>query len=114
MDSPETEYDIYLAMWDCDGLEYLTNVSEYQRNAILHILKHDVKPPPPVSMNSLLLRARFNQQRNYEIYTFSSELDEQSIRDLFESDPQTIVDTIRRIGENIYSDRLIVAKRKIK
>jgi hypothetical protein len=53
------------------------------------------------------LRARFNPQRNYEIYivTATPEIDQKDIVEMFEADPQTAADTIRRLGTKFYSDR---------
>ncbi len=54
------------------------------------------------------LRARYNSQRHYEIYiiTAAAGIDENDIRAMFEANPQTAADTIRRIGEKFHSDRL--------
>jgi hypothetical protein len=53
------------------------------------------------------LRARFNSHRHYEIYiiTATPGITEDDVRDMFEADPQTAADTIRRIGQKYYSDR---------
>jgi hypothetical protein len=53
------------------------------------------------------LRARFNTQRNYEIYLITAVpgIDVDDIRSMFEADPQAAAETIRRIGEKFYSDR---------
>jgi hypothetical protein len=55
----------------------------------------------------LQLRAQFNPQRHYEIYfvTATEGITEADIRDMFEADPQTAADTIRRLGTVFYSDR---------
>ena len=54
------------------------------------------------------LRARYNSQRHYEIYiiTATAGISEGDIRNMFEASPQTAADTIRRIGQKYYSDRL--------
>jgi len=54
-----------------------------------------------------MLRARFNSQRHYEIYTFNAVegIGEQDIRDMFDNNPQMAADTIRRVGHCMYSDR---------
>jgi hypothetical protein len=53
------------------------------------------------------LRARFNTQRNYEIYIVHAtpEITQEDIVSMFEADPQTAADTIRRLGHKFYSDR---------
>lgn len=98
--------DRYLVSWDILGLEALINISEHERESIVAILQgNEVRWQNPIQ--AMILRARFNSQRHYEIYVFESELSESVIRSLFDSDPHVIADTIRRIGQCLYSDRMI-------
>jgi hypothetical protein len=55
----------------------------------------------------MILRARYNSQRHYEIYSFDSVLTEEDIKETFASDPQLMVDAIRNVGHEIYSDRVL-------
>jgi hypothetical protein len=57
--------------------------------------------------NHLLLRARYNSQRHYEIYSVEATdgITAEDIREMFEADPQTAADTIRRLGHCLHSDR---------
>ena len=64
-------------------------------------------PPPHVPLQMLILRARYNSQRHYEIYTFDSELSEEDIKETFVSAPQVIVDAIRNVGHELYIDRVL-------
>jgi hypothetical protein len=106
----------YLAMWDMTGLECLINVSviqekheQWEKENIFRILQEKESSPAPkiVPLNQLILRARFNSHRHYEIYTFDSALTEEDIKETFADDPQLIVDTIRNAGHEIYSDRVL-------
>jgi hypothetical protein len=99
----EEHLDSYLAMWCSEGLECIINVTEIEREDIINVLND--KPKRGVPLNQMLLRARFNSQRFYEIYAFSSELTKQELEGMFESDPQTIVDAIRECGKQLYSER---------
>jgi hypothetical protein len=59
-------------------------------------------------MQRILLRARINPQRHYEVYTIGMPggTTEQDIRDMFEgSGAQYIVDLIREKGTKYFSDR---------
>lgn len=94
----------FLVMWCTDGLETLINVTEAEQENIVAALKGE-SIPRRNPIQHMILRARFNQQRHYEIYQFASEIDEVSIRDMFEHNPQVIVDAIRRVGHQLYSDR---------
>jgi hypothetical protein len=63
----------------------------------------------------LILRARANPQRNYEIYTVQVEPDVnlKDIQDMFRDTPQAIVDLVRARGHKLYSDRLYTEDRVI-
>ena len=101
-------------MWDMHGLEALINVTkiekeheQWEKDNIFRVLKEQDPTPRPnhVPLEMMILRARYNSQRHYEIYTFDSELSEEDIRETFESDPQVMADAIRNIGYKFYSDR---------
>jgi hypothetical protein len=65
------------------------------------------EPPKPPNIMHWQLRARFNSQRHYEIYiiTATPGIDEDDIREMFEANPQGAAETIRRIGNKVFSDR---------
>jgi len=96
---------IYAVMWDCYGLE---NIAELPDPALhtFAVLKNE-KPPATPNINMWALRARFNTQRHYEIYIINTtpEIERDDIRAMFEADPQTAADTVRRLGQRFYSDR---------
>ena len=101
-------------MWDMTGLECLLNVSKIEKEHkqwgkenIFRILKEDntTLKPAHVPLDMMILRAKVNSQRHYEIYAFDSELSEQDIRETFEDSPQVMADAIRNVGYKFYSDR---------
>lgn len=95
----------WLAMWDIYGLECLINLTEWEQKQVMAVLKEEQLTGYP-KIEFLLLRARMNSQRHYEIYVFeSSGLDETTIKESFKSSPQFIVDFIRKNGAKVYSDR---------
>lgn len=101
MNSNESKSDQYLIMWDMYGLETLINISANERENIVDILKEEkVRHSNPIQY--MILRAQTNIQRNYEIYVFNSEIPEDDIREMFEDDPQTIVNAIRKVGHKLY------------
>ena len=96
----------FLVMWDMYGLECLFNVTEWHKKKTWATLKDEPVDGSP-SIPMMMLRARVNSQRCYEIYSFNADagVTEESIRLAFEESPQSIVDLIRKQGDKIYSDR---------
>jgi len=96
------------------GLECLINVTkiekeheQWEKENIFRILKeqNQTLKPAYVPLDMMIMRARANTQRHYEIYAFDSELSEEDIRETFENSPQVIADCIRNVGHKFYSDR---------
>lgn len=95
---------VFLAMWDILGLEFLMDITMAEQENIVNILRGDPgRHTNPIQF--MILRAQANPQRHYEIYTFTSEMSEQEIRYLFQDHPQNMVDAIRDVGEQVYSNR---------
>ena len=95
----------FLAMWDCDGLECMFDITDMEGDALISKLKGETYRVP-FNISTMMIRARANSQRSYEIYTFSTyeTMDYDFVKEMFESDPQTIVNSIREQGNKIYSD----------
>lgn len=102
----------FLAMWDCNGLECLFDITDMEGDAMIAGLKNEPFKTP-FNLTMMMMRARFNNQRSYEIYTFETEpdIDYESIKDMFDNSPQIIVNAIRKNGNKIYSD--YTAKEKV-
>ena len=102
--------NVWLVSWDQLGLECLFNFTEYDKLKTWYQLSDKPLPstvarPPPLQV--LLLRARYNAQRHYEIYTFTADtnITYEDLKLLFDEYPQYIVDMIRERGNAIHSDR---------
>jgi hypothetical protein len=97
--------NVFAVMWDCNGLEAVEQIPD-PALATFAVLQGR-EPPRPPNINTWRLRARFNTQRNYEIYIVHAtpEITREDIREMFEANPQTAADTIRRLGHKFYSDR---------
>lgn len=100
-------------MWDMLGLECIFDVSkamneieQWEKEAIWSTLKEQphTKRPNPIPLQMMILRARANSQRAYEIYEFNSTLGYSELKEAFESNPQPIVEWIRENGKKVYSD----------
>lgn len=103
----------FLVVWDMLGLESIFSVDDalqevenYEKDKVWKTLKEETvgKCPNPIPLQMLIMRARYNSQRSYEIYTFKSTFTMSEVRKLFADDPQLIVEWIRENGNKIYSD----------
>jgi hypothetical protein len=96
------------------GLECLFNVTEWHQKKTWAVLKDEPIDNGP-SIQMMMLRARMNSQRCYEIYSFVADegVTEESIRQTFKESPQGLVEFIRKNGEKIYSDRIETKKQVI-
>lgn len=96
----------FVAMWDQLGLETLINVGDLHKESVWAELKGDPGPRLP-NLDMMIMRAKANHHRHYEIYAFQTEADvtQEMILDMFKHSPQAIVNLIRGSGQKIYSDR---------
>jgi hypothetical protein len=97
----------FIVMWDCYGLEYIGNITASEQAKTWAALQGKPFEVTIPNLMHMKLRAQANSQRHYEIYVFNAAegITSDDIRDMFEGNPQTAADTIRRIGHRIYSDR---------
>jgi hypothetical protein len=105
MNDEDDRNSMFAIMWDCYGLEAVARCPD-PADTTFALLK-GVEPPAMPNINMWALRARYNPQRNYEIYIITAQpgISEDDIRGMFEANPQNAADTIRRIGQKFYSDR---------
>ena len=98
----------FLIMWDQLGLECCIEVTADQQRRMWQKLKGEqVSETAIPNYQHLLLRARVNSQRHYEIYSVEATdgITAEDIREMFEASPQSAADTIRRLGHCLHSDR---------
>ena len=98
----------FLIVWDQLGLECCIDITEDEQRRMWQKLKGEpVSESAIPNYQHLLLRARYNSQRHYEIYSVEATdgITAEDIQDMFEASPQTAADTIRRLGHCLHSDR---------
>ena len=95
----------FAVMWDCQGLEACEQFT--QPAEVTFALLKGEEPRISPNINHWRLRAQFNPQRHYEIYLVVTEpsVDRDDIVAMFEANPQTAADTIRRLGTKFYCNR---------
>lgn len=97
----------FLVMWDQQGLEYVGDYTEYSQGKMWADLKGEKPKAQFPNLMHLVLRARYNSQRHYEIYLINAEegITADDIAGMFRNDPQGAADIIRERGYKYYSDR---------
>jgi len=113
--------NVFIFSWDHLGIESIIPVAEYEqmeKDNIFKLLKGQKVERNPLNsiIQSLLLRAKFNTQRHYEIYAVDcdSSLDKEFWREQWQQFPQETADLIRERGHKLYSDRLNEKNMKIR
>lgn len=112
----------FILVWDMYGLESVVPVSEIEatmhaveQQRLIDILSdphlRDTHRSPGRTLNeivgALLMRARINSQRCYEVYSIhvDSSIDADTLRTMFENDPQGSAELIRNRGSKIWCGR---------
>jgi hypothetical protein len=98
----------FLIMWCNEGLECCIDITADEQKLMWQKLKGEpVSGSAIPNYQHLLLRARYNSQRHYEIYSVEATdgITAEDIIEMFEASPQTAADTIRRLGHCMHSDQ---------
>ena len=98
----------FLIMWCNEGLECCIDITEDQQQRMWERLKgQPLRETAIPNYNHLLLRARVNSQRHYEVYSVEATdgITAEDIKEMFDASPQGAADTIRRLGHCLHSDR---------
>ena len=102
--------DWFVISFCCEGLEGIIPISDLERQETFDILAGKATTAgnrAAHNVNAMILRARFNPQRFYEVYAISATpgISADDIRGMFEADPQCAADIIRERGQQLFSDR---------
>lgn len=115
--------NVFLLSWDMTGLESVVDLSEVEKQhheeekeRLIKILSDPDAVDPGGTVNKMMnqlvqriiMRARANTQRHYEVYTIQTTpgITAQDLREMFTNDPQSAADLIRERGNKLYSDRV--------
>lgn len=110
MNDQDFDSEVYILSWDMYGLESCINASMIDRERVWNTLANKEGRNESLGriLNQLTMRARFNSQRHYEIYSIAvdSSITQEDLVEQFKTDPQGMAELIRARGNKIYSDRL--------
>jgi hypothetical protein len=115
------KHNVFLLSWDMSGLETVLDLTtleklrlEEEKIRMMKILSDPEARDPGDqtgaalnrAVQGILLRARVNSQRHYEVYTIQTDasVSERDIWELFNSNPQHAAELIRKRGNQLYSD----------
>ena len=92
-------------MWSEQGLESV--VVAYDPQWLMDSLATGKAPNINSTINQMMLRARFNSQRHYELYAINFDYDvtAEDIWEYYDAGPQAFVDLIRERGHKVYGER---------
>lgn len=95
---------VFVCYWDCNGFETIVDCTNWERQCLIDTIAGKSLKPAPVNINALMMRARFNPQRNPEVWTFNTteDLDEETLWEYATQNPQALVDMIREKGKRLY------------
>ena len=94
----------YIVSWDIQGVEHLEDITKYHpdkwiKDQLLDVIGGAKVKNNPLNhlITSISFRARYNSQRFYECYIFTSspDIDYDSIQSWTRTDPQGFADWVR-------------------
>lgn len=93
----------FVAYWDSLGFEFIINTTKRDHQSLMCDLKGEPKPNTNW-MHMSLLRAKFNPQRNPQIWGFSSEMSEEELIEISKESPQELANLIKELGWKHYGE----------
>jgi hypothetical protein len=110
----------YLVMWCSEGLESIVPITEYEqaeRHSLFDTIKTGTKAKNKLNeiINYMILRARFNQHRFYEIYAVDCDagITKETLEHAFDDNPNAAAQLIRARGVHIWGESMQTSKVKI-
>jgi len=110
----------YLVYWCEEGLESIIPITQYEHwdaENTFRILNDEepVRNPMNGMLQQMLLRARVNSQRHYELYAIdcSNDITKEDLELMFDDSPQAAADLMRERGYKVYSNRANTDRIKI-
>lgn len=100
--------NVFLISWDMLGLEAIIDVGALEKENTWNLLQDKPQNNLGQIVTAIMMRARYNSQRHYEVYTITTTegITEQDLRTMFEESPQQAAELIRERGNKVYSDRI--------
>jgi len=115
------KYPQYIVVWSNEGLERIVDIEHVSKNLFFDMIRnanhgYTVNSKLRDILDFFILRAKYNSNRRYEIYALNAKrgIKKEDIEEAFRVRPQTMADTVRKIGIKIYSTSMPETKDIIK
>jgi len=98
----------WVVLFDNEGVDTLVPWGELVEERVMATLSGEKPPSSPNHIVSrMMLRARFNQQRNPEVWAYNTQEDiaYDDMRGMWEDNPQYMADLVRSKGEQFFGDK---------
>lgn len=98
---------VFVVSFDTAGFEAIVDLTDWYLESSMDVLRNGQLKKPPVSLQALEMRARFNPHRNPEVWILHTTEDftEDSLREVAEENPQLLADLIREKGKPVYQNK---------
>ena len=107
----------WVVLFDSEGLDTLVPWGDLAQDRMMQTLSGgNINAENPQHIVSrMMLRARFNEQRFPEVWTYQTDNDimYDEMRSLWEANPQYMADLIREKGEQLYGARPGTKRRQV-
>lgn len=107
-DDDVPDNNVFLLSWDMNGLESCIDLTEFEKEHMWSTLKGETAASKiNFTVNAIMLRARMNPQRHYEVYTVqvTDSIDKADMCRMFDENPQAMADLVRKRGNKLFSNR---------
>lgn len=102
--------NFFIISWDMTGLECVIDVGAIHSEEVMAALRSEQPKGSSIGsiVHKLRLRAQYNLQRHYEIYTIhtAKSISKEDLENMFEQDAQAAANLIRAKGKALYDDRI--------
>ena len=102
----------YLVYWCEEGIESVIPITQYEHidaENTFRVLNNQevVRNPLNSIIQGMILRAKVNEQRHYELYAIDCDegITKADIEQMFENDPQSAAELFRSRGHRMYGNR---------
>lgn len=107
----------WVVLFDNEGLDTLVPWGELAQDRMITTLSGGLikSQNPQHIVSRMMLRARLNEQRSPEVWTYQTDEDIEytDMRDLWEHNPQYMADLIREKGEQLHGNKPGIRRKQV-